>query len=47
MAVFYAAFGDDAPHLVERAVGGYYACAADPAQLERLAAVALRRAALV
>ena len=82
MAVFYAALGDDAPHLVEQAVGGYYAwlgrdiagyivgtaasseaqvherlagfaaagadevmvlpCAADPAQLERLAAAALR-----
>ena len=25
MAVFYAALGDDAPHLVEKAVGGYYA----------------------
>jgi alkanesulfonate monooxygenase SsuD/methylene tetrahydromethanopterin reductase-like flavin-dependent oxidoreductase (luciferase family) len=87
MAIFYAALGDDAPHLVEQAVGGYYAwlgrdiagyivgtaatseaqvherlagfaaadadevmvlpCAADPAQLERLAAVALRRPALV
>jgi hypothetical protein len=81
MAIFYAALGDDAPHLVEQAVGGYYAwlgrdiagyivgtaatseaqvherlvgfaaagadevmvlpCAADPAQLERLAAVAV------
>ena len=82
MAIFYAALGDDAPHLVEQAVGGYYAwlgrdiagyivgtaatseaqvherlagfaaadadevmvlpSAADPAQLERLAAVAPR-----
>jgi len=24
MAVFYAALGDDAPHLVEKAIGGYY-----------------------
>jgi hypothetical protein len=87
MAMVYAALGDDAPHLVQQAVGGYYAwlgrdvagyvvgtaatsegevherlagfaaagadevmvlpCAAEPAQLERLAAVALRRPALV
>jgi hypothetical protein len=86
MAVLYAALGDDAPHLVKQAVGGYawlgpdiagyivgtaasseaqvherlagfaaagadevmvLPCAADPAQLECLATVALRGAALV